>query len=182
MVRSERDFVVYDAKTGDDLTHSVLTQIIVDQESRSGGPTLLPTPFLRQLIRFYDDSMSRMVPGYLQFSLESLARDQDRFRQKFTDAWGSVTGLEALQEQARHNLQVFEQAMAMWSPYRMAQAAGPSGEEAAHAGTEAATPSGEGDVQGQSEPPPERNEIDALKAELEAMQKRIEKLSQSSRS
>ena len=60
MVRSDRDFVVYDAKSGDDLTHSVLTQIIVDQESK--GQTLLPVPFLRQLIRFYGDCISRMVP------------------------------------------------------------------------------------------------------------------------
>ena len=65
MVRSDRDFVVYDAKSGDDLTHSVLTQIIVEQENRQGGQTLLPVPFLRQLIRFYDDSIGRMVPGYL---------------------------------------------------------------------------------------------------------------------
>ena len=67
MVRNDKDFVVYDAKTGDDLTHTVLTQIIVEQESREGGQNLLPIPFLRQLIRFYDDSIGRMVPGYLQF-------------------------------------------------------------------------------------------------------------------
>ena len=66
MVKSERDFVVFDAKTGDDLTHSVLTQIIVEQESRMGTQTLLPIPFLRQLIRFYGDSIERLVPSYLQ--------------------------------------------------------------------------------------------------------------------
>src|SRR5512141_1749476 len=66
MVRLDREFVVCDAKTGDDLTHQVLTQIIVEQESRSGGQTLLPVPFLRQLIRFYGDSIERMVPSYLQ--------------------------------------------------------------------------------------------------------------------
>ena len=71
MVRGERDFVVFDAKTGDDLTHAVLTQIIVEQESRAGGQTLLPIPFLRQLIRFYGDSIERMVPSYLQVSLEN---------------------------------------------------------------------------------------------------------------
>src|SRR5690606_40238105 len=78
MVRSDRDFVVYDAKSGEELTHSVLTQIIVDQESK-GGQTLLPIPFLRQLIRFYDDSIARMVPTYLQFSLEALVQEQERF-------------------------------------------------------------------------------------------------------
>src|SRR5690606_4181372 len=80
MVRSDRDFVVYDAKTGDDLTHSVLTQIIVEQEGRSGGHTLLPIPLWRQLIRFYDDSIARIVPSYLQMSLETLAKEQERFR------------------------------------------------------------------------------------------------------
>src|SRR6516165_3030868 len=72
MVKGERDFVVFDAKSGDDLTHSVLTQIIVDQESRMGSQTLLPIPFLRQLIRFYGDSIERLVPSYLQVSLDTL--------------------------------------------------------------------------------------------------------------
>ena len=72
MVRSDRDFVVYDAKSGDDLTHSVQTQNIVDHESK--GQTLLTVPFLRQLIRYYGDSISSMVPTYLQFSMETLAR------------------------------------------------------------------------------------------------------------
>ena len=97
MVRDDRDFVVYDAKTGDDLTHSVLTQIIVEQENRVGGQTLLPVPFLRQLIRFYDDSIGRMVPGYLQFSLENLAKEQEKFRAQFANgllqSGGRVRGL-----------------------------------------------------------------------------------------
>jgi polyhydroxyalkanoate synthesis repressor PhaR len=88
MVRSDRDFVVYDAKTGEDLTHSVLTQIIVEQEGRSGGQTLLPIPFLRQLIRFYDDSIARMVPSYLQMSLEMLAKEQERFRAQLSNMMG----------------------------------------------------------------------------------------------
>ena len=87
MVRSDRDFVVYDAKNGDDLTHSVLTQIIVEQESREGGQALLPIPFLRQLIRFYDDSIGKMVPPYLQFSLETLAKEQEKFRSQFANGW-----------------------------------------------------------------------------------------------
>lgn len=83
MVRSDRDFVVFDAKTGDDLTHSVLTQIIVEQEAKSGGHTLLPVPFLRQLIRFYDDSIGKMVPSYLQMSMQTLVNEQERFRSQF---------------------------------------------------------------------------------------------------
>ena len=100
MVRSDRDFVVYDAKTGDDLTHTVLTQIIVEQEGREGGQTLLPIPFLRQLIRFYDDSIGKMVPSYLQFSLETLAKEQEKFRNQFANAFGNpAAAFEAYQEQ-----------------------------------------------------------------------------------
>jgi polyhydroxyalkanoate synthesis repressor PhaR len=98
MVRSDRDFVVYDAKSGDDLTHAVLTQIIVEQEGRKDGHTLLPIPFLRQLIRFYDDSIGRMVPSYLQFSLENLVKEQEKFRSQFTNAFSNpAAAFEAYQ-------------------------------------------------------------------------------------
>ena len=127
MVKSERDFVVFDAKTGDDLTHSVLTQIIVDQESRMGTQTLLPIPFLRQLIRFYGDSIERLVPSYLQVSLETLAKEQERFRKQFAGAFTPAGAFEAYQEQARKNLAMFEQAMAMFSPFRAAKVAAQAG-------------------------------------------------------
>jgi polyhydroxyalkanoate synthesis repressor PhaR len=121
MVRGDRDFVVYDAKTGDELTHSVLTQIIVEQESRAaGGSQMLPIPFLRQLIRFYDDSIGRMVPSYLQMSLETLVKEQERFRSQFANAWAPVS-FEAYQEQARKNLAILDQAMTMWSPFAAGQ-------------------------------------------------------------
>jgi polyhydroxyalkanoate synthesis repressor PhaR len=116
MVRSDREFHVLDAKSGDDLTHSVLTQIIVEQEGRSGGPALLPIPFLRQLIRFYDDSLARMVPSYLQMSLDTLRREQDRFRAQFGTTWAG-TAFESYQDQTRRNLALFEQAMKMWTPF-----------------------------------------------------------------
>ena len=80
MVRSDRDFVVNDAKSGDDLTHSVLTQIIVEQESKAGGPSLLPVPFLRQLIRFYDDAVGKMVPSYLQYSMAALTKENVSYK------------------------------------------------------------------------------------------------------
>ena len=95
----------YDAKTGDDLTHSVLTQIIVEQENRQGGQTLLPVPFLRQLIRFYDDSIGRMVPGYLQFSLENLVKEQEKIRAQFATAFSNpAAAFEVYQDQARKNM------------------------------------------------------------------------------
>src|SRR5262252_6685250 len=124
MVKGERDFVVFDAKTGDDLTHSVLTQIIVEQESRMGSQTLLPIPFLRQLIRFYGDSIERLVPSYLQISLDTLTKEQERFRKTFAGAFTPAGAFEAYQEQARKNLAMFEQAMAMFSPFKAAGAPG----------------------------------------------------------
>lgn len=121
MVRSDRDFVVFDAKSGDDLTHAVLTQIIVEQEGRAGGQTLLPIPFLRQLIRFYDDAMGKMVPSYLQFSLENLAKEQERLREQFApmlqqNPFGAAA-FDVVQQQTRKNVAMFEQALTMWAPF-----------------------------------------------------------------
>jgi polyhydroxyalkanoate synthesis repressor PhaR len=175
MVRSDRDFVVYDAKTGDDLTHSVLTQIIVEQENRQGGQTLLPVPFLRQLIRFYDDSIGRMVPGYLQFSLENLAKEQEKFRALFANAFSNpAAAFEAYQEQARKNMVMFEQALSMWSPFtglpgaKRGEQAGAEGKgEKSEAGEKKAAPSAKADT----------SDISDLKAQLASMQQKIDKLS-----
>lgn len=182
MVRSDRDFVVYDAKTGDDLTHSVLTNIIVEQESRGTGPSMLPIPFLRQLIRFYDDSMAKMVPGYLQYSLESLAKEQDRFRQQFARAFGNPTAaFEVYQDQVRRNMEMFEQALSVWMaapgntmPDSIKFASGSSASQSA------GTPSAERPAAAQEsgvggEP---RDEISELKAQLAAMQQRIERIAE----
>ncbi|HEX9881152.1 MAG TPA: polyhydroxyalkanoate synthesis repressor PhaR [Hyphomicrobium sp.] len=166
MVRSDRDFVVYDAKTGDDLTHQVLTQIIVEQENRQGGQTLLPVPFLRQLIRFYDDSIGRMVPGYLQFSLENLAKEQEKFRALFANAFSNpAAAFEAYQEQARKNMTMFEQALSMWTPFTGMPGGGKHpGEET---GVNKAAPSAKS----------ETDDISDLKAQLASMQQKIDKLS-----
>src|ERR1700751_732279 len=88
MVKNGEDFVVYDAKTGEDITRSVLTQIIFEQESKEGQQQLLPIAFLRQLIRFYGDSMQMLVPRYLEASIESLTREQQKFRDQITQAFG----------------------------------------------------------------------------------------------
>ena len=166
MVRSERDFVVFDAKTGDDLTHAVLTQIIVEQESRSGGQTLLPIPFLRQLIRFYGDAMERMVPSYLQISMETLTKEQDRFRKQFANAFTPQGAFEAYQEQARKNLAMFEQAMTMFTPFAPGKAAAPKKDEAP--ATKEPAPKSE---------PAARSDLDDMKSQLAAMQAKIDKLS-----
>lgn len=173
MVRGDRDFVVYDAKNGDDLTHAVLTQIIVEQESREGGQALLPIPFLRQLIRFYDDSIARMVPSYLQFSLENFAKEQVRFREQFASAFTNPTvAFDFYQKQARQNMAMFEQAMTMWTSFGPSGPNGPAKPAGATTTTEdTAKPAG------QTTPPP-RDELSDLKAQLSAMQQKIEKLSQ----
>jgi len=189
MVRSDRDFVVFDAKSGTDLTHSVLTQIIVEQEARGTGPNLLPTPFLRQLIRFYDDmGVSKMVPSYLQMSLESLAREQERLRAQFTNPWGAAT-LDAYNEQIRKNMAVFENAMSMWSPTSGtedatapddAQASGSAGmpstaSDAAASKGEAKDQSNRQTKAAKSEP----QDLSELRGQLADMQRKIEELARS---
>ena len=106
MVKTGEDFVVYDAKTGEDITRSVLTQIIFEQENKE-GQNLLPITFLRQLIRFYGDSMQMLVPRYLEVSIESLTREQEKFRQQMAQAFG-VGAFTSLEEQVRRNMDMFE--------------------------------------------------------------------------
>src|ERR1700743_1079502 len=123
MVKKGVDFVVYDAKTNEEITRSVLTQIIFDEESR--GQNLLPIQFLRQLIRFYGDSMQALVPSYLELSLDSFTQQQERMRKQFADtlAIGGVgmgpgkAGLGYFEDQVRPNMMLFDRAMKMFSPF-----------------------------------------------------------------
>ena len=166
MVRGERDFVVYDAKTGEDLTHSVLTQIIVEQESR--GTNLLPIGFLRQLIRFYGDSMQKLVPSYLEFSLDSLTRQQEQYRRRFAHAFGTAA-FEAMQEQVRKNFATFERALGLFSPF--------AASDGAESNDAKASPVIEGGEAKSANSKPSEDEIASLKAELTVMQQRLEQLS-----
>ena len=113
MVREGVDFVVYDAKTGEDITRKVLTQIIFEEESR--GQNLLPIQFLRQLIRFYGDQMQAFLPSYLELSLDSFIRQQERLRSQFTSITPAV--LPGYEDQVRQNLALFDRAMKMFSPF-----------------------------------------------------------------
>lgn len=115
MVKEGIDFNVYDAKSGEDITRSVLTQIIFEQESR--GQNLLPIQFLRRLIRFYGDSLQGFVPGYLEASMEAFSKNQESLRERFAETWGSSKAIEAFETQARQNMALFDQAMRMWSPF-----------------------------------------------------------------
>ena len=164
MVKLEKDFVVFDAKTGEDLTHAVLTQIIVEQESR--GTNLLPIPFLRQLIRFYGDSMQRLVPSYLEFSLDSLTRQQAEYRKRFTAPFGTAA-FDVMQEQVRKNFATFERALGLFMPFNAAEN-GEIKNDHLHEMQSA---------QGPAQAEPSKDEISTLRAELSAMQARLEQLS-----
>lgn len=113
MVQNGEDFLVYDARSGDDITRSVLTQIIFEQENKAGDDNLLPVAFLRQLIRFYGDSMRTMVPSFLEFSMANFARDQDGLREKMTQSFGPAVFQHAMEEQVRANMSFFGDAMKM---------------------------------------------------------------------
>ncbi|HYG86682.1 MAG TPA: polyhydroxyalkanoate synthesis repressor PhaR [Azospirillum sp.] len=115
MVKDGLDFVVYDAKTGEDITRSVLTQIIVEEESK--GQNLLPIPFLRQLIGFYGDNMQWMVPRYLEYSMQSFARNQEQMRDYFQNTLGGMFPFGRLEEMGKQNLAMFERAMRMFTPF-----------------------------------------------------------------
>jgi polyhydroxyalkanoate synthesis repressor PhaR len=120
MVKDGIDFVVYDAKTGEDITRSVLTQIIVEEESK--GQNLLPISFLRQLIGFYGDSMQWMVPSYLEYSMQAFARNQEQMREYFQSALGGMFPFGGFEEMSKHNLALFERAMRMFTPFGTADA------------------------------------------------------------
>lgn len=114
MIRKGEDFVVTDAKSGDDITRSVLTQIIVEEESK--GEALLPTNFLRQLISLYGGNMQWLVPQYLDYSMESFSRNQETLRDYLQDAMGGIFPFKSLEEMGRQNMAMFERTMRMFNP------------------------------------------------------------------
>lgn len=130
MVKQGVDFVVYDAKTNEDITRSVLTQIIFEEESQ--GQSLLPIQFLRQLIGFYGNSMQAFLPSYLELSLASFTQQQERLRTQLS-SFGQAGGAANYEEQIRQNLQLFDRAMKMFSPFAYVPTAPPRADEPAPA-------------------------------------------------
>jgi polyhydroxyalkanoate synthesis repressor PhaR len=116
MVKDKTDFVVYDAKTGDEITRFVLTQIIFEEESK-GGQTLLPIPFLRQLISFYGDSLQGVVPQYLEMSMAQFARNQEQMRKYLQNAFG-FNPFQQFEAMGKQNMAMFENAMRMFNPFQ----------------------------------------------------------------
>ncbi len=114
MVKNGEEFVVLDAKTEEDLTRSVLTQIIFELETK--GQNLLPISFLRQLIGFYGDSMQSLVPSFLEFSLKSFTEDQEKLRKQMSHTLGTGT-LDMIEEQVRKNSEIFQNAVNMFLPF-----------------------------------------------------------------
>lgn len=157
MVKEGIDFVVYDAKTGENITHSVLTQIIVEEESK--GHSLLPIGFLRQLISFYGDSLAGFVPSYLELSMETFARNQDRMRAHLDDALGGFFPLKKMEEMGKTNVAAFQRAMEMFAPF---------GGAGGGAGGSAAGSAGGGAAGG------EDSELAELKLKLDAMQRQLD--------
>lgn len=136
MVKGGQEFLVYDAKTGDDITRAVLTQIIVEEEQK--GQNLLPIGFLRQLIALYGDSMQWMVPRYLEQAMAAFALNQEQMRKSLQQTFGGMFPFGKLEEMGKQNLALFEQTMKMFSPFPVPGAAPAKGDEKPAAGGEAA--------------------------------------------
>ncbi|WP_406855030.1 polyhydroxyalkanoate synthesis repressor PhaR [Alsobacter sp. KACC 23698] len=164
MVKKGEDFVVFDAKTGEDITRSVLTQIIFEQEGKS-GQNLLPIAFLRQLIRYYGDSMQALVPSYLEHSIQMLTQNQQKFRDHLSTTFGPNTfgsaAFSAMEEQVQKNMTVFRDALKMFTPFPI-----PGEDAAAQPGAPAAKSA-----------ETEAGELEQLKRQLSDVQKRLDKLS-----
>ncbi len=124
MVKEGVEFNVYDAKSGEDITRSVLTQIIVEEEGKA-GQNLLPISFLRQLIGFYGDNMQWLVPKYLEYSMQSLGKNQDQIRSYFQSAFGGIFPFgSTFEEMGKQNMAMFERAMRLFTPFGNAPEAG----------------------------------------------------------
>lgn len=165
MVKDDVDFIVYDAKSGNDITRSVLTQIIVEEESK--GQNLLPISFLRQLIGLYGDSMQWVVPKYLEHMMDGFSENQDKMRQSVQETFGGIFPFGNLDEMNKQNLALFENAMRMLSPFQEGGTASPSPEQPPE--------------QRSSAPPsPEGGGLNDLKTQVEQLQKQLDELSKKS--
>ncbi|GMG84820.1 hypothetical protein LNKW23_40360 [Paralimibaculum aggregatum] len=163
MVQGGEDFQVFDAKTGEDITRSVLAQIIFEQEAK--GQNMLPTNFLRQLIRLYGDALQSVVPGYLDASMEAFSRNQERMR----EAFGQNPAMASFETLARSNMEFAERAMRMFGPFGAPGAAG----GAPGAGQE---PGAGGAPSGGSGPADIGSDIEALQRKLAEMQAQLQSL------
>jgi polyhydroxyalkanoate synthesis repressor PhaR len=159
MVKEGTEFEVRDARTGEEITRSVLTQIIFEEEAK--GQNLLPIQFLRRLIRFYGDSLQAFVPGYLDMTMESFTKNQGAMKDRIAEAFGG--GNQTLETITRQNLAIFERAMKMFTPFGIPGAAGAAKTEE--------TPRAEADAKAKPS-----EDISELKSEMEAMRRQLAEL------
>jgi polyhydroxyalkanoate synthesis repressor PhaR len=168
MVKKGEDFTVQDAKTGEDITHPVLTQIIFELENKE-GQNMLPIPFLRQLISFYGDQMQMVVPSFLEQSMIAFAKEQERFREQMKSAIGKSpmdmmkmpNAIKALEDQTRRNIEMFQNAMRMFTPFPP--------QPAAQAPAEATEPA-------RKAAPEKGDELQELKEQIAAMQRKLDSI------
>src|SRR5262249_45055557 len=151
MVKDNVEFAVYDAKTGEDITRSVLTQIIVEEEAK--GQNLLPINFLRQLISFYGDNLQVLLPRYLDQSMELFARNQEQMRTYMKETFGGMFPFARFEEMGKQNLSLFKRAMTMFPPFKRE-----------------AKPRGRAPSDGKE------GQLDAVRSQVEALQRQIEPL------
>lgn len=152
MVRDGVDFQVFDAKSGEDITRSVLTHIIVEEENK--GENMLPLGFLRQLISLYGDSVQAMVPGYLEQSMQAFSANQDQIRDMMEQAFANAANgnpMKAFEDMTRQNMQMFEQAMKSFNPFAAMDAAKASDGDSA--------------------------DVDAMRDQLNKLQKQLDEMS-----
>jgi|SRR5690606_29581882 len=171
MVRRKEEFVVRDAKTGEDITHSVLTQIIFELENNKDGQNLLPISFLRQIISYYGDQMEMVVPSFLEQSMQVFAKEQARMREQMQNAFGGKgindfmdisAPMSLIEEQTRRNIQMFQDAMRMFTPAPV-----PTPEHSAKKEETPETPAHA----------PSNGDLQELRDQLAAMQRKIDSLS-----
>lgn len=164
MVRSGEDFVVVDAKSGEDITRQALTQIIVEQEAK--GHNMLPLSFLRQLIQLYGDSVQAFVPRYLELAMESFTRNQGDFRARMNETWGGMFPVEELEAMAERNVALMQRTMEMFAGFPAGQAQGRT-----EPGAEA------GDADGDGAGGDDAADVDSLMDRLDRMQAQLDVLS-----
>ncbi|MEP4378599.1 MAG: polyhydroxyalkanoate synthesis repressor PhaR [Alphaproteobacteria bacterium] len=158
MVKDGTEFQVVDAKSGDNITRSVLTQIIFEEESK--GQNLLPVSFLRQLIQFYGDSLQTMVPNYLEASMDAFSNNQERMRDYMQNAVGqTMNPFAQWEELGRQNMAMFERAFQMFTPYGAAGAGEPGNEEG-----------------GSAAPSDDESKLDDLKTQVESLRRQLDDL------
>jgi polyhydroxyalkanoate synthesis repressor PhaR len=165
MVKEGAEFVVYDAKTGEDITRQVLTHIIVEEEGK--GQNLLPISFLRHLISFYGDSLQSIVPNYLDYSMQAFSRNQVQMREYLEDTLGGLNPFGQIEEMGKKNMAMFEETMKMFSPFFPAAGDDTHGKPETKGKTSATGSSGADASQ----------QLSDLKSQLSDMQRQIDKLS-----